>query len=221
MSTSGQQYNWDYQRARLRSRIEACLHAPDSPPINLSIPKHGVIAPVLRSLAYDEKYSGKSVPIVFRDGSRPAPFPIGVLSLVEEAPPREELPIIRLGLISFRHPDMDYLVDLYLVANKHIDRHSSGAEIEQYAFHVTVETLGDMQVAEGAAILVYHTGLEPAVIGFYRGVVEVLRARINKGVPRRLVVVPCLFEGEKTAKSITASCAGAKANSFVECEPWW
>jgi len=42
----------------------------------------------------------------------------------------------------------------------------------------------------GLELHLYHTGLEPAVIGVYRAIVESLRAPSNRG---RFVVIPKIF----------------------------
>lgn len=215
---------WVVHRRRLKEEIEACLAAPNPLPVNLSLPKHTATAPVLREFAYDQRYRGRHIPVVFMDGSKPPLFPIGCF--YEQARPQAlpESKILRVGLMSFRHPQLDYLVDLYITRNCELADEPTMAEEENLAFERTVAALSDPVLEPGGEMEAYHTGLEPMVVGFYRGVVQVLRERQRVGRPRRLLIRPRLYapKGEMAeARHFDRTSPGADPNSYESCEPWW
>ena len=210
---------WERKRAALADEILSCLTKNAPPAINLSIPRHSVTAPVLRKFAYDPAHKGHSIPIVFADSSRPAPFPVGGLADGPTPPP--DGPVLRLGLCSDRHPDLDYVVDLYLMRNKDLGDEPNMAGEEALTFRRTVELLSDPAVRDGAQIHVFHTGLEPMVVGFYRGVVTMLQERQRQKIPRSLVVAPWLYALAPTKADINPESPGAKLESYTTSTPWW
>jgi len=211
--------NWDRRRAALAAEVVSCLTKSAPPEINLSIPRHTVTALVLRQFAYDPAYKNRSLPIVFADSSRSMAFPVGCLSAGPTAP--ADGPVLRLGLCSDRHPDLDYVIDLYLMRNKDLGDEPNMAGEEALTFRRTVELLSDSAILNGAQIHVFHTGLEPMVVGFYRGVMTVLRERQRQKLPRTLVVTPWLYALPPTKTSIGPQSPGAKLESYVTSPPWW
>lgn len=189
-------------------------------PINLSRPRHTAITPVLREFVYQDEFTNRELPIVFSDGSRPPSFPIGVLQ-AEKAPPNGNIPTISLGLISFRHLDMDFLVDAYLLTNNESDRSTSIAAQEKLAFDSTVTLMNDPAIANGAVIRMFQTGLEPVVVGFYRGVLHCLMHRVAQRLPRTMVIIPCLFAESTSEGPYSEKSPGALEDSYIQCEPWW
>jgi hypothetical protein len=174
-----------------------------------------------RSLVYDPTLSKTTLPLVFKDGSIPVPFPVGCWA--EPGEPPQSPKALRVGLMSYRHPEMDYLIDLYVTRNKELADEVSMANEENVSFERTIEMFLDPVLNDGGEIIVLHTGLEPMVIGFYRGVVHVLRKREESGLPRRLVFRPALFqkqtgdgEGRLSPKS-----RGAKIEDYDFTEAWW
>ncbi len=210
--------SWQAARARLAHEIVSCLRHGNSSAVNLSIPKHTATAAILRQFAYDEQFASRSIPVVFSDGSRPTPFPVGVL--LDAEPHKSPVPEILLGLNSFRHADMDFLADLYLLTNVEIDRGADMAEEEQTAFDAAVRTLRDPAIRDGAIIRVLHTGLEPIVVGFYRGVIESLRWRQRNGLARSLTIIPCLFNQSPGLSPFAPNSPGANLDSYIECKAW-
>ena len=120
-------------RSDLATLIRRCLTEGRPPEVNLSIPRHTVSAPVLRQFVYDPGFHGRAIPIIYRDGSRSAePFPIGCLASDGEPPNHPDDLVVKLGMSSGRHPDMDYLVDLYLTRNKDLNDEPSMAAEEKF-----------------------------------------------------------------------------------------
>ena len=211
---------WQQQRTILARQIHACLTKGTPPDFNLSIPRHSITAPVLRRFAYDEAFRGRSIPVVFQDTSKSEPFPIGCLTANQSAPKTGE--VVKLGLSSFRHPDLEYLIDLYFARNRDLNDESSMAGVEALTCRRAVEMLSDPALRDGGQVWVFHTGLEPMVVGFYRGVVTVLQERKRRGLPRTLVITPWLYALDHSdTKNIGPETPGAKLESYVQADPWW
>jgi len=205
----------------LRNEIESCLTKQTSQAVDLSKPRHGVTTPVLRQFVYDARFNGGSLPVVFRDGSRPSPFPVGRLSDHAEPPPVPESQVVRLGLMSFRHPELDFIVDIYVARNKELGDHAPYAEGEELAFERTVEVLNDPIAKDGAELWVYHTGFEPMVIGFYRAVVHVIEERAKQGLPRTLCIRPFFYIPQPSEPPFTRESPGARQESYRPEKAWW
>ena len=194
---------YDRLRGELAAQIDRCLMQGQPSAINLQVPRHSVISPVLRQMAYNRTYAGKSLPVVFTDGSRPPRFPAGVLTGSPAAmkltpATKEELlqrsaSVVKMGLMSMRHPDLDYLVDFYITRNTELAvEEDTMANRERMSFERTVRALSDAALDGGAEIWFYQTGFEPMIVGVYRGVVEVLQRR-KAAAKKPLVVWPWLF----------------------------
>ncbi len=233
----------DRDRSALYAEIEGALGQPNPPQVNLQVPKHAVIGPVLRRIAFAAKYAGRAVPVVFTDGSRPPPFPAGQLAVSDEiaAEEKEELlkranSVLKLGVMSMRHPELDYLVDLYVTRNTELSREDdSAADKEALSYDRTVRTLSDPAIVNGGEIWVYQTGFEPMIVGFYRGVNEILKRR-RSARNQLLVVRPWLFchspkrdyardsvdkddSGDNPSYSPTSP--GAQPQSYDPVLPWY
>lgn len=146
------------------------LWKPD-PPVNLRI-------------AYSDGSEGRSFPLL---------YPLRKTRL-------SGLPIMQVGLMSMRHSEsLDPNIDVYLLRNKEIDNKSNPAEQDETAYQKTHQFLADiLNSSKGVELHLYHTGLEPAVVGAYRAIVETLDK--NRG---RLVVVPLFIrdDGYQMAES--------------------
>jgi len=122
--------------------------------------------------------------IIYNDGSEARPFPLFSLSRISQP---KDFPIIKVGLMSMRHPEeLDPLVDIYLLRNKEVDRRESCAEQDDISYHRTTQFLLELLKDKNRVeIHLYHTGLEPAAVGTYRAIIEILQ-----NYQGRLVVVP-------------------------------
>lgn len=131
--------------------------------------------------------------IAFRDGSKGAALPLLCLLPVDRP---VGLPVLRASLMSCRHFEIDQYVDVCILRNSEMSRGDdvSIAEQEQMAFDQASTLLrGCIEKMGGLELHLYHTGLEPAVIGTYRAIVEALR---SPGVRGRLVVVSKAYRGD-------------------------
>jgi len=228
------------ERQELAALVDSCLTRGVPHEVDLNVPRHYIAAPVLRDAAYNQAYRGKLLPVVFADGSHPPRFPVGVFT-ADGAPPNatkqtllsRQANVIKLGTMSLRHPDLDYLVDLYVNRNKELAGDETNAEKERIAFDRTVKLFADPAVDRVGEVWVYHTGLEPMIVGFYRGVVEVLRTRRKAG-KRGLVFRPWLYapqvggfrtdadrDDDEAGVRYSPDSPGAKAESYEPCDPWF
>lgn len=118
---------------------------------------------------------------VYQDGSEALPFPLRCLTLEEQAPKEH---VLRLALISMRHNEMDDAVDGCVLRNRVISRVRPAAETDHLAYSVARQRLQAL-ARKDTTIELFQTGFQPAVIGFYRALVEQLRE-----APRSVAVWP-------------------------------
>jgi hypothetical protein len=218
--------SWTMRQRALEKEIEKSLGSSPPTPTNLTQFDHIAITLALRSFVYDRGYLDKEIPVIFMDDSVPPPFPIGCLPPGDLVHPLQDLPLVRLGLMSCRHPELDYLVDLYVTQNRQINQEASMADQEELSFQRMVEMLNDPALDDGGIIELYHTGLEPMVVGCYRGVVHTLKKRIAQGMPRSLVFCPLFYNPPKDEKNggdkgFSRLSPGAKFESYLGGEPWF
>ena len=209
--------SWMPRSEALSKLLEVSAASNNAPPVNVSSLNHAVITLALHRSAYSAKIRC-AAPLVFLDGSKPIPFPLGGLgSVAQSAKPAIRLAI---GLMSFRHPEMDFLVDYYVTRNRELALLSTMADEEQLAHDRAIEFLTDSALDNGGEIVVYHTGLEPMVVGFYRAVVEAIRARRAKGVTAPLQVCSHFFASKPTTSLLTPESPGAKHENYVVGPCW-
>jgi hypothetical protein len=108
--------------------------------------------------------------VVYRDGSEARPFPLGTLALHDSLPADRR--VLRVALISIRHPEMDTEVDAAWLRNRTISQVRAAAETDAIAYELSCQQL--KQIADSGLwiIWMYQTGFEPAVMGFYRALAE-------------------------------------------------
>ena len=164
--------------------------------VNFSNQPPNVVAEVLREFAVAQAGERPAhIRVVYSDGSEAEPFPLRCLPRRAEEAARGLLALrpLRAVLISMRHLDMDALVDMAWFRNVEASRPRAFAETDAFCCEKTVEQLRDVQ---GNLLLhLYHTGLEPAVVGFYRGLMRVLVEREGAGGEPILAVVPYYYRG--------------------------
>jgi len=132
--------------------------------------------------------------VAYTDGSEATPFPLFCLpQLDSNIVPSENL--LRVALMSMRHLELDPEIDFCWFRNREVSRTRTLAETDQFCFDTTLEQLKDSLQSGDLTIQIFHTGFEPAVIGFYRGVVKVL-LDMQKQTSLSLNVIPYYFRGE-------------------------
>lgn len=124
--------------------------------------------------------------VVYRDGSEAVPFPLRSLSLTATVP--EGWEALRFTLISMRHPEMDADIDAAWLRNRDISQVRPAAETDAIVYAHSLAQLGELAEIGPRVVTLYQTGLESAIVGFYRALVEHLRER-----PGSVVVVPRYF----------------------------
>lgn len=180
------------QTEYLRKNILRAVRDPDRG-VNFSNPSHPVITEVLHEFVYrEDRKDPCTIRVFYNDGSEGQPFPLYVL----EKPSEDELAKISKGttihssLISMRHLDMDLAVDMAWFTNQQASRRRAYAETEEFCYQQTKELL--RQLRDDLHIKLYQTGLQPAVVGFYRAVAEYLYSRGDQDPG--IVVTPMYYQ---------------------------
>jgi hypothetical protein len=179
------------QVSRLSATIVAAVR--DNAPVSLSNRANDVIVEVLHRFVYvapGAPDAAADMRIVYADGSEAEPFPIRCLEEPEEVDAANLAgKPIRAVLMSMRHDDLDREVEVAWFRNRDVSQTRWLAETDAFCERTTRAMIAD-GVREGPLILhLYHTGFEPAVIGFYRAVIR----SIMEGLP--LAVRPMYYRG--------------------------
>lgn len=136
----------------------------------------------------------QKVHFAFEDGSISDFFP---LYAMVETKPKEKLQSLKVALISNRHFELDNIVETCIIRNSEIGRFEEAtiAEQEKLSFDIAEKFFQDViEKTEGVHIELYHTGLEPAVIGTYRALLGILLKKGNRG---KIIVTPKVKAGDK------------------------
>lgn len=139
------------------------------------------------------------VHFAFSDGSISDLFPL--YSMVAIKLP-EKLPSMKVALISNRHFELDKEVEACILRNTEISRRQEAtiADQEKLSYEIATKFFNEiLQKSNGLHIELYHTGLEPAVIGTYRALLTILMKKENRG---KIVVTPKIFKGDNTFKDL-------------------
>lgn len=138
----------------------------------------------------------------YQDGSVGGHFPI--FSLFKSQEPNK-LSIIKVALISGRHFELDSEIDICLIRNSEISRReeASIAEQEHLAYEIAKKFFDKIlkKGGLGTEIHLYHTGLEPAVIGTYRAILDTLQNSKFRG---KFKVIPKMFRGKNRFEDLKA-----------------
>lgn len=128
--------------------------------------RHDVLTEALRhaAVAVGDGHS-HDLRLLYVDGSEPEPFPLRT--------PVCRVPTgghgVRVGLMSMRHTELDALVDGYWFRNRLVSVSRTLAETDRFCAATTVGKLRELSHGGIRRIELVHTGFEPAVVGFYRG----------------------------------------------------
>ncbi|OGM56926.1 hypothetical protein A3E46_01160 [Candidatus Woesebacteria bacterium RIFCSPHIGHO2_12_FULL_46_16] len=164
--------------------------------LNFSNTRNDLIPQVLREFVYGANGNDPvQIDIVYSDGSEARPFPLFCLRpLAEEAKARiVTLPEVKVGLLSARHPELDSLVAFYWFRNQEISETRAMAQTDEIAYEKSVQLLRRLKKEGGYRISLYQTGFPPAVVGFYRALVDELAA--DPDSRPWIEVTPCFFLG--------------------------
>lgn len=184
--------------ARFRDQIRTSLAVAAAkvavPPISPSGIQNPVVTEILRTfVAHDPDSSGRvDVPVEYRDGSRSAnAFPLRCLPFSEKVNGVFDLEL-KFALLSIRHTEMDAAVDGAWLRNAEISRPRPAALTDDLVFDISCAQLTELTDSgrRRVRIEMYQTGLETAVVGFYRAVTHHLLRH-----PNTLAVEPMYFAG--------------------------
>lgn len=177
----------------LRARIEKALSTGCE--VNFSNQPHFIISEVLNGYVYQTEKGEKtaSVRVVYLDGSEAEAIPLRCLSkpLMPESIDTHHPPL-QAALVSMRHLELDEQVDFAWFRNRKVSASLTCADTDAYC---TAETIAMLRNHSGILNLhLYQTGLEPAVVGFYRGLIRVLLDRKQIHGAPLLRVIPRYYD---------------------------
>ncbi len=162
--------------------------------------------------------SAIAVPVLYRDGSRASTdFPLRCLNLRADLEPDDTVTsaggiVLRLALLSIRHTELDAVVDGAWLRNADVSKARAAAQTDDYVHHASLKQLKAL-TQDGrrrVRIYLYQTGLETALVGLLRAVVEVLYDH-----PGYLEVVPMFF-----VKGRPSVPGGVAATVYEPGDPW-
>ena len=124
--------------------------------------------------------------VVYRDGSESRRFPFGALKLTDD--PDDGRPVLRVALMSMRHPEMDTAVDAAWLRNRLVSQVRPSAETDELVYETSRSQLADLATCGTVCLHMYQTGFEPAVVGFYRALTDHLLTQ-----PKSVTLVPFFY----------------------------
>lgn len=181
---------------RFRSQIESVLAASvgekqtRDDAINPSGVNNRIITQTLRVFVSGSPDKRVDAPVSYRDGSKAShAFPLRCLPLVDVPPSASHL-TLRLALLSIRHTEMDPVVDGAWLRNAEVSRPRPAALTDNFVYETSRAQLNYLTENGNKSLLlyIYQTGLDTAIVGFYRAVVMHLLEH-----PFSLSVVPMFF----------------------------
>lgn len=199
-------------RQRLASQIDTVIAAAESDTVardhsfNPSGVHNRVLAETFRQYVAGTVGTRVDAPVSYRDGSQASnPFPFRCLNLSSKVPKKPDVSL-DLALLSIRHTEMDPIVDGAWLRNSDVSRPRPAALTDDYVYATSVMQLRQLTNGGNKSLLlrIYQTGLDTAIVGFYRAVVTHLLEH-----PTSLVVIP-MFHAN----------SGSGEAQFQEGEPW-
>jgi len=163
-------------RQQFNTAIEM-LNSGNQGSLNFSSLGHHVITEILNEFVYAR---GKSlyVPVIYADGSEAPPLPLHVLNPLRfRGQTLDNEPLLKVGMMSARHPEMDKFLDLYWFRNQEISVRRTTAETDVTAYEITKNLLFKTRGEGPYRFCFYQTGFQPAIVGFYRALTEELMER--------------------------------------------
>ncbi|MEO7651309.1 MAG: hypothetical protein ABIZ80_12660 [Bryobacteraceae bacterium] len=175
---------------RLRQAVEAALPGGK---INMSNQPHEVTTEVLAEFVTcaEGEVSGV-IRVVYADGSEARPFPLRCLPPSKARDEPEVL--LKAALMSMRHLEIDPLVDFAWFRNREVSQTRALADSDAFCFEYSQKQFAELRAVyrgKRVTLHLYHTGFEPAALGFYRALTLTLQQE------RWITVVPHYFRGEE------------------------
>ncbi len=187
----------------LRERVENAVRlARQGRPgaVNFSNQPHNVITEVLNEFAYSE--SGKVeepvyIQVIYTDGSQGKPLPLRCLPRREpvDSASLAHVQPLRAAMLSMRHLGMDHDVDMAWFRNREVSKARAFSETDEFCYSQTRKQLQQSRTQGDLTLFFYQTGLQPAVIGFYRALIDELLFR-DSSLPS-IAVIPHYYRGRR------------------------
>ena len=178
------------EQATATNGAEAATEA-DRPLITPSGIHNRVLTENLRRFVVGSPSQRIDVDVVYRDGSQAShPFPLRCLALDDDQPASPDTEL-RLALLSIRHTEMDPVVDGAWLRNADISRPRPAAQTDDLVYETSIEQLDYLTHHGDRSLLlhIYQTGLDTAILGFYRAVVTHMLKH-----PGNISVVPLFYK---------------------------
>lgn len=186
---------------RFRASLAAAIGHPglrDGSEDEPSIDPKGVVNSVLTkelraAVDVTSASQGSRVDIRVRylDGSEARRFPTHALRLADA--PVSGAEEFRFALLSIRHTEMDAVVDGCWLRNYDISRNRPDADTDGVVHDMTRDQLDHLTSHGPVHLQLFQTGLEPAIVGFYRALVGHLIDR-----PGSVSVKPMFFVNRRS-----------------------
>lgn len=178
--------------AQLAAWLESDRAEDDAtPPVCPSDIANRVLSESLRKyIARSASSRRVDAPVVYKDGSAARSLPLRSLKMVDQSPPTGER-LLRLTLMSIRHPTVDAHVDGAWLRNREISVRRAYATTDELVYQQSREQFAALSQQEPVVIELYQTGLEVANVGFYRAWAD---HHLEGG--GRVTVIPRYYEGK-------------------------
>ena len=168
---------------RLQNDITEALTSGST--VNMSNQPHEVSTEVLSQFVRKLSDSDPDclIRIIYADGSEARPFPVRVLPV--KSPTGNSDVTLKVALMSMRHLQLDKLVDFAWYRNVEVSQARALAESDDFCFEYSLQQLRLLASAfkgRHVTISMYHTGFEPASVGFYRALTAALMKSCQYGV---------------------------------------
>jgi hypothetical protein len=193
---------------RFRAQVASAAVGKARASISPSGVSNSVLTDILREYAVPKAGQPPVLAdVVYRDGSAGPPFPLRSTPLVES--PDRPARRLSFALLSIRHTEMDIEVDGAWVRNTLVSRIRPAGDTDRIVYELSLAQLRSLTEDGPLTIYMHQTGLETAVVGFYRAVVTVLAELDHR--PGSLVIVPKYFK---------SSVGDDGTPHFSEGAPW-
>jgi hypothetical protein len=130
------------------------------------------------------------LPVRYMDGSLGPDFPFRAVTFVDSVPSGWRR--LRFTLLSIRHVEMDSDVDGAWLRNAKISQRRPAGQTDKIVHETSLRQLHALAELGPVQIDLFQTGLETAVVGFYRAVAQFLIDR-----PGNLAVTPHYYRGPR------------------------
>jgi hypothetical protein len=164
--------------------------------VNFSNSPHSAITEELNQFTFirgADAHKPTYIQVIYSDGSQALDIPLDCLPDRSQA----ELDVfqtitpLRASLLSMRHLEMDSVVDFSWLRNREVSKSRTFAETDGFCYRESKRLFESTRDRSPFRLHVYQTGLQPAVVGFYRALIEELYFR--KDQPASLLVIPYYF----------------------------